>query len=164
MPVIIRNTPAGYDWGWYSREDPRLHLQSTDRQHDYKVWLEERGRRVFHPVGTIPRKVLKSLQQEVAAHRTLVEDRWVRFLIEKRWIELRFAAPVAVLVVYPNTPNRFIRTIDILEHFPGIPEKIMQLTADDVRLSEEKASLEIWPQLPDEDRMDIRLSTEIWEG
>jgi hypothetical protein len=164
MPIIIRNTPPGYDWGWYSREEPRMHLQSTDGEHVYKVWLEERGRRVFHPVGTIPRKVQKALQEEVADHRTFVEDKWVRMMIDKKWIELRFAAPVAVLVVYPNTPNRFVRTVDLSEHFPGAIDRIMQLTATDVRLSVAKASLEVWPQLPEEDRWDIRLSTEIWQG
>src|SRR5205823_6754388 len=57
MPAILEDVPPGYDWGWYSREDPRMHLQVVDRQHKgfkYKVWLEARGRRIFTPANSIP--------------------------------------------------------------------------------------------------------------
>src|ERR1022692_1949001 len=30
MTVILRGLPKGFDWGWYSREDPRMHLQIVD--------------------------------------------------------------------------------------------------------------------------------------
>src|SRR5262245_41133279 len=66
MPNIIRDVPPGHNWGWYSREDPRMHIQSTDGLHDYKVWLETRGQRGFEPEGKIPAKILKALQKEVA--------------------------------------------------------------------------------------------------
>lgn len=49
MAVIVRNVPPSYSWGWYSREDPRMHLQAVDSQHrklGYKVWLENKGKRV----------------------------------------------------------------------------------------------------------------------
>jgi len=41
---------------------------------------------------------------------------------------------------------------------------MMQLQPSDVRLSKQKASVEIYPQLDDPDRMDVRLSDIIWEG
>ena len=50
MPVIIRNVPPGFNWGWYSREDPCMHVQTLDGP-EYKIWLEEAGKRVFEPVG-----------------------------------------------------------------------------------------------------------------
>ena len=72
MPVILRNVPAGYNWGWYSREDPRMHLQVVDDAHKglgYRVWLEARGKRVFEPEGDIPAKVLKKLHPLAAYPR-----------------------------------------------------------------------------------------------
>jgi hypothetical protein len=64
--VILRNVPAGYHWGWYSREDQRMHLQTVDSKHSnqYKVWLERDGKRAFEPETAIPAKVLKALQKE----------------------------------------------------------------------------------------------------
>jgi hypothetical protein len=164
MPTVIRDTPAGYDWGWYSREEPRMHLPSLNEKHEYKVWLEERGTRIFQPADKIPAKVLKPLQKHVSAHRQFIEDRWVRIMIKQGWLSLHFAAPFAVLSVYPNTPNRFTRTLDLAAEFPGAIEEMCRLKPADVRLSAEKASLEIYPQLPDPDRMDVRLSRIIWEG
>ena len=164
MPTIIRDTPPGYDWGWYSREEPRMHLQSTDEEHRFKVWMEDRGRRVFQPEAKIPAKVLKPLQKQVATHRQFIEDRWVRLMLHKDWIEAHLTVPCVVLNMYPNTPSRFSRTIDLTVEFPGAREEIMQLTPRDIRLSKEKGSLEIWSQLPEADRMDMRLSPVIWEG
>ena len=54
MPIVLRNVPSGCTWGWYSREDPRMHLQTLDETHQYKIWLESKGRRVVEPVGKIP--------------------------------------------------------------------------------------------------------------
>lgn len=141
-----------------------MHLQSTDGKHDYKIWLEERGRRVFQPEGKIPARVLKSLQKEVVDHRQLIEGRWARFMIKQGWLDLHFAAPHVTLVVYPNTPNRFTRTLDLTAEFPGAVEEMSQLKPSDVTLSVEKGSVEIYPHLPDPDRMDVRLSDIIWEG
>src|SRR5271156_613578 len=78
MSIVIRNVPKGYNWGWYSREDPRMHLQTVDWKHHYKIWLEDNGKRIFEPVGAIPSAVLKKLTEEVSAHRTFVEDNWAR--------------------------------------------------------------------------------------
>src|SRR4051812_31009476 len=64
MPAILRDVPPGFNWGWYSREDPRMHLQTVDAEHqgDHKVWLEARGRRVFEPAMKIPSRVLKEIR------------------------------------------------------------------------------------------------------
>jgi len=37
MPAILRDVPSGHKWGWYSREDQRMHLQSVDGKYKYKV-------------------------------------------------------------------------------------------------------------------------------
>ena len=104
MPVIVRNVPSGHDWSWHSREDQRMHLQSVDEQHDYKVWLEEKGERTFESVGKIPSKVVKALREYVAEHRIHIEDRWVRLMLDKHWLHLYIALPKLTLVAYPNMP------------------------------------------------------------
>jgi hypothetical protein len=164
MPVIIRDTPAGHDWGWYSREDPRLHLQTVDEQHrnEYKVWLETRGRRTCEAATKIPGKVLKAIQGRVARNRQTIEDRWVSFMIRKGWLQAHLAASQVILIVYPNTPNSFERAIDLTEHLTL--EEIQALRPEDIKLSPEMASLQIWPARPEDQREDVRLSTVIWRG
>jgi len=164
MPVIIRDTPPGYDWGWYSREDQRMHLQTVDEQHrnEYKIWLETRGRRTFEAVTKIPSKVLKAIQARVARKRMTVEDHWVSFIIRRGWLRAHFAAPKVTLTVYPNTPNAFTREVDLTEDL--LAEEIQALRPKDIRLSPEMASLQIWPSRPEDEREDIRLSTIIWQG
>src|SRR5262245_39896620 len=90
MPGNLHNVPAGYDWGWYSREEPRMHLKVIDEKHKrlkYKVWLEKEGRRVVEPAGEIPVKILTALRTELARNRDVVEDSWVRFMIRKGWLK-----------------------------------------------------------------------------
>jgi hypothetical protein len=164
MPKILANTPPGYDWGWYSREDPRMHLQVLDPQgaeDQHKVWLEEKGRRIVEPTAKIPNKVLKVLKARIVQNRRFIEDRWVRFMIRQGWLQVYLSAPKATLVAYPNTPNSFIREIDLSQDI--LPEEARKLRQRDIRLSPEMASLQIWPALPEDQRQDIRLSTILWQ-
>jgi hypothetical protein len=163
MPVIIRDTPPGYDWGWYSREDARMHLQTVDEQHrnEYKVWLENRGRRTCEPAAKIPSKVVKAIQTAVARKRQTIEDRWVSLMIRKGWLRAHLDAPEVTLLAYPNTPNSFTRSVNLGEDLT--PEEIRALKPEDIRLSPEMASLEIWPSRPEDKRQDIRLSPILWQ-
>src|SRR5438105_15855178 len=83
MPIIVADPPPGYDWGWYSREDPRMHLQTVDRQHRnlYKVWLETRGRRAIEPSTRIKADVLRGIRAAIRRDRQTIEDHWVEFMI-----------------------------------------------------------------------------------
>src|SRR2546426_236058 len=102
MPSILRDIPPGHRWGWYSREEPRMHLQSVDDAHHYKVWLEEKGTRIFEPAGKIPAKILKPLATVVNENRLFIEDNWARFMVAKDWLALHIALPKLTLVAYPN--------------------------------------------------------------
>ena len=64
--IILRSVPTGYSWGWFAREDSRMHLQTVDKKNRnrYKVWLEN-GMRTFEPAESIPAKILKPLEAEV---------------------------------------------------------------------------------------------------
>ncbi len=160
MPAFLRNVPSGHNWGWYSREEPRMHLQSVDRKYDYKVWLERGGRRAFEPEGKLPAKVLKAMRETVAAKRQLIEDNWVHFLLDKDWIALHVALPTLTLVAYPNTPNKFTRVIDLTTWLN--PTLLATLTPDIIELNREMVALRLWTNRPEEQAYDVRLSRLLW--
>ena len=83
----------------------------------YKVWLEEKGERMFEPAGKVPPKLLKPLREFLGQHRLAVEDRWVRFMLDKHWLHLHIALPKLTLVAYPNMPTKFTREIDLATWF-----------------------------------------------
>src|SRR5688572_10780455 len=79
MTVLLRDIPPTYDWGWFSREDHRMHVQTVDKEHHrlhYKVWLENRGQRVIEPEPGIPAKVLKPLRAAIVRERQRLELYW----------------------------------------------------------------------------------------
>lgn len=174
MTVVLRNIPAGYNWGWFSREDPRMHLQTVDRLHRgadaHKVWLEEKGKRVIEPVGSIPSRVLKSLTADLTPDRLHVEVQWVGFMIENDWIKLSLRGSVITVIAYPNHPGaRFTRTVDLADHMPGVYDPTSLITprhipkAEDVTLSWELAAIEIWPKRDEGHRRHISLAEILWE-
>jgi|LSQX01.3.fsa_nt_gb hypothetical protein len=165
MAVILRNVPPSYNWGFYSREEPRMHLQVVDPQHrrlGYKVWLEERGRRVFLPLPGIPAKVLKSLQQEVSVSRRRdgIEHEWVDLMIQKQWLSVRLEWPLIRIFAYPGTPNAFERQLNLLADFSEEFARI--ITPEDVVLNEELACLELLPDRHESRRPHIRLQPILW--
>jgi hypothetical protein len=165
MPVILRDIPPGINWGWYSCEEPRMHLQVVDSRtpkEKYKIWLEARGRRIIEPDRAIPSRILRAISAAITEHRQFIEDRWVRFMILNSWLEFHLAPPQVTLAVYPRTPNTFNRIVDLTKDVTA--KEAMKLTELDVGLSVEMASLQIWPQLPEDLRQDVRLSTILWEG
>jgi hypothetical protein len=163
MPIILRDVPPGYNWGWYAREDPRMHVQTVDRKHrnEYKLWPEERGKPVIQPAGPVPAKVLKKVQSEVDKKRASIEAEWVHWMIELGWLILKVDGTLVTLTAYPNTPNRFDRVIN-LEDYVGtlVAAKIRP---DDVRLNSEFAVIEIWPQKPETRRPFIELGPVLWQ-
>ena len=164
MAVLLRDLPAGCNWGWYSREEPRMHLQTVDRKNLnlYKVWLEREGRRVFEPADKIPAKILKRLEAEVHKKRDHLDGRWVDFMIDNCWLEHRLAGTRVTLIAYPDTPNRFTRTLDLADYFR--PAALAEIGPDDLTLNSELAALEIWPDRPEPRRHHIRLAPILWEG
>lgn len=160
MPAILRDIPRGHHWGWYSREEPRMHLQSVGEAHHYKVWLEENGKRIFEPVGKVPAKVLKALTGVVNEHRLFVEDNWARFMLDKGWMALHIALPKLTLIAYPNMPTKFGRVVDLTTWLN--PKALASLTPDVIELNRDMASLRLWTNRPEEQTFDARLSRLLW--
>ena len=172
MTVILRGVPKGFDWGWYSREDPRMHLQIVDGKNPgrYKVWLEKDGKRIFEPVGKIPGKTLKVLEAEVKNLRRFVEARWTNLMIENGWLRFNMRGREITLTVYSAFPGaRFTRTFDIADYFPARYDPASQIKdktpikPEDLVLNDQMAAIEVWPQKEESLRHHIYLPTLLWK-
>lgn len=121
MAVVLRNV-AGHNWGWFSREDERMHLQTVDGESrkgpkSAKVWLEERGKRICQAAnGKID---LRKLESKVKQDRANIEALWINFMIDNGWLAFELSSHLVTLTAYPNSHNRFFRTIDLKSEFPG---------------------------------------------
>jgi hypothetical protein len=162
--IVLKDVPPTYDWGWFSREDPRMHVQSVDRAHwnkGYKVWLERDGRRVIEPEPGIPAKVWKALDRRILRERGMIEAFWISHMMEKGWLELHVANPIVTLVAYPRLPHHFVRILDLREDI-GDPETLAKVTSSEVVFNKEYAVLEIFPKRPEGRRHHIRLESVLW--
>ena len=143
-----------------------MHLQTIDPKeprHRYKLWLEEKGKRVIQPAGKIPANVLKEVRSRVSEYRQWIEDKWVRFMMDNGWLELHVALPHVSLVAYPHTPNKFVRKLDFASWFTQ--DQLKTLKPEGVVLDREMASLRLWADRPDDlVPYDLRLSTILWQG
>lgn len=171
--IILRSVPTGYSWGWFAREDPRMHVQTVDAKHrsDYKVWLEAKGKRTFEPVDSIPSKVIKPLEAKVKIERIRVEAQWVSLMVQNDWIAFTLDGSVITLIAYPSFPgSKFTRTVDLAEYLRGIYNPRSQMwpkipiTLGDVALNAEIAALEIWPQKHESQRYHISLPEILWQN
>jgi hypothetical protein len=164
MPAVLRNVPAGYDWGWYSREEPRMHLQVVDKKHaylHYKVWLEDKAKRVFEPVGDVPPKILKKLRDEIRLKRASIEMEWVDLMIGKGWLRHRLADLTLILTAYPGTASQFERRVDLAPHLS--PEEQARFKPADVGLNQEFAVIELWPARHESRRPFILIPPILWQ-
>lgn len=106
-----------------------MHLQTLDPNHlgddEFKVWLENRGQRVFE-IAKIPRgksramKAFKSLEEELRANRVTVEHKWVQITIANGWIKPILKDEIVELVVYPSYPTKFTVELDLRKELPGL--------------------------------------------
>lgn len=166
MTVLLRDVPPSYNWGWFSREEPRMHLQVVDKVHGflhYKVWLENKTRRAIQPVGSIPPKIFKVLQSEISKQRERIETYWIIFMIKNGWLKVRLKNGILTILAYPHTPNHFERTLPLAEIIPN-EEIARKVTPQDVTLNEEFGLLEIFPQKEEAARDHVPLGDILWGG
>lgn len=162
MAVVLRNV-ANHNWGWFSREDPRMHLQTVEDDarsgpNSAKVWLEDRGRRICE---TASGKVdLKKLQAKVKTERKNIEARWIDFMIKNGWLTVTLNGSVARLTVYPGSHYQFTRDIDLRDEFPGAykGQRSWELNPPNVDLDSEHAALAVGTETNLDDREHIDLT------
>lgn len=163
MAKILKGAPAPLDWGFYSEEEPRMHLQTMNpnKHGDYKYFLERDGQRVLEPALALPNnKMLKSFAAEVRAKSDLIEIEWLSRVIAKGHLKLDFDGRVVTLMLYPQLGTRGVkRTVDVPERFPGLPlEKVRP------SLDAEEATLILSQREDGSRRIDLFLPNLLWEG
>jgi hypothetical protein len=163
VPVLVRNTPPGYDWAFYSREEPRMHLQTTpDAKTDCKVWLEAQGQWSIEKSGDVPSRVFNALRSALETQPQLawrVRAQWVRQMILKGWLTLSMDRNGARLISYPGMPHSFERPVDLSRQAPSSWLKSPQ----DAVLDPETASLTIGAGRPEHERVLVDLADLLWE-
>jgi hypothetical protein len=124
MPTLIRNV-AGHNWGWFSQEDQRMHLQTVEAEarsgpNKAKIWLESKGKRIFElATGDISGPDLKRLKAKVDSERSILEAKWISLMIHHEWIKAELEGHIVVVTAYPNTHNKFSRKLDLKKFYPG---------------------------------------------
>ncbi len=120
--ATILDGVAKLDWGFYSREEDRMHLQVVGPRGspNYKVFLEREGKRVFEPAKDRepPPIVDKALRKALARDLHIVEAEWLDRLIKtkKILVKLHPATETATVDVYPGTRDKIHRTIILATH------------------------------------------------
>lgn len=124
MAVVVRST-AGHDWGWFSREDPRMHIQTVDSKarrgrNKARVWLEHDGRRIFDVdlQGQLSAKDVRALEAKVQAERESIEDQWCHFMAENGWLKASVEGHLLKIEAYPSH-HGYTREVDLRRQFPG---------------------------------------------
>lgn len=127
MPTMFR--ALGFNWGWYSREDPRMHIQVVGGQKGSQpsFWLESRGTRVFEPrdkeTERLPAKDRDTILSMVRLNSEKIESHWESFMISKGWVKVQLDGPELKVTAYPGKPEAFTRTLDLQRVYPGIYEE-----------------------------------------
>lgn len=119
LAKLLRNT-AGRDWGFFSEEDDRMHIQTVDdKGASSKYWLEDRGVRVFTKAygNEDDRKVLEAIRKDDNKNR--VERAWVKLMIQRGKLTVSYNNYVVTLTAYPRTHNSYSRQVNLAEMFPG---------------------------------------------
>jgi transcriptional regulator with XRE-family HTH domain len=167
-PVMLPNV-AKRDWGWFSREDPRMHLQTLgefrEGKHRVRAWLELKGQRAFVPdkgIKEMTSKEWKEFEAAVREDRKHLEARWVKFMMQNSWISARLSGSTITVVAYPATHNQFARTIDLRRVFPGA-YPYWEENPPVVDLDLKNGMLRVGPQEEDPDKRDhIALESYLW--
>lgn len=167
MAVILRNV-ADHNWGWFSREDQRMHLQTVDEgaikgPRKVRVWLENKGKRTFElSEGSPSGAQLKKLKAKIDAERDQIEVHWVVFMIKNDWLKAQLKGRVVTLTAYPGTHNSFTREIDLSREFPGAYPNDPQFSWDSrtiyADLDDEHCALAVGPEKNKDNREHILLT------
>jgi hypothetical protein len=163
MAVIIRNL-IGENWGWFSREDQRMHIQTLlNKKNKIHFWLETRGVRDFvYHTGKVSGSDTTKIKEYVDENRETLEYEWIKFISHNGWIKVSLHGNVVTLTVYPGTSGEFKRTIDLEEEFPGrfdgsLLDGVWMPTIEHVKIMADDALLAIGEEenLDHRDHMDL---------
>jgi hypothetical protein len=167
MPKLLRQV-GGIDWGFFSEQETRLHLQSLGAVKEYKVWLECGGSRCFEdaePRGNVlPPKIRRELYAATIQNRYPVENYWVAQQIKlgRLLVVVDPGRYVATLKMYPGTHNELVRQVDVstLAKFPDGGKAYLKHYVLDGSLP----ALRFGTHLPEGEQYDLYLPGLLWTG
>ena len=173
MATVFPRLTGTTSWGFYSREDPRMHLQTVDQERKkdnsiIRVWLENLGTRTFEidvcPDDKDSRKAVDALKKKLLTDRKKVEVIWTNLMYDKDWIKTELRGDVVVVTAYPGYHSKFTRLINLREEGPGLYRNNPDLKIDpkDVTLKKESMSLSV--KAADHEFVDIPLEEILWQG
>jgi hypothetical protein len=162
MAAIVRDAPPGIHWGFFSREDARMHLQTTypEKMGDYKVWLEQRGKRVIIPDSPIPARIIKGLAKALnepggRRNRAVVESAWVRFMIDNEWVKVEIDNKKLTVTAYPQHRPIVRRT--------ELTEGEYRASLGGWKVDRDVQAIVLGLDLPEIQQVQIRLANLIWK-
>jgi hypothetical protein len=164
-PPHVIDSAGDYSWGFFSREDPRMHLQSTGKhRNEYHVWLEKNGNRVFEPDKGDSNTVFSKLYDALKKKEDHVESTWVRFMLDKGWLNFHLDGKNLILKAYPGLNHSFTRTIDLTKHSMEIREGTVDPVKMHIKLDRTEACIILFSDRPENQQIWIEINVELWKG
>jgi len=121
-----------------------MHLQVVAPKNvHHKVWLENKGKRVFEPEGKVSASVLNPLRSYLKDHLFEVESEWANLLWETQWFKLKFVGNGVHAIVYPGTHQEFRRVVNLAVEFPN---GYQDMLAGSVTFNLKTSAIEVWPK------------------
>jgi len=171
MATIFRHLTGTIDWGFFTDEHERMHLQTVDKEHKTKdkkirVHLERLGKRIFEverrPDDPKLRKAVQDLQEKLLTERDVVENKWTNLMVAKKWIKTDLSGENIIVTAYPNHEWRFTRTINLRKAAPGKIDRLAPLLqSKDVKIKDDSGSLSV--SVSGEELIDIPLERILWQ-
>jgi hypothetical protein len=162
MPKIVPNV-AKIDWGFYSENETRMHLQALGDAPKFKVWLEQNNKRCFIDAGDVPMKrgMFNELKTAVVPDRYRIDNFWFAMQIDLGHVKLeKFERDFKVkLTLYPGTNHANVKTLLLnkLKTFPDAADMMKH-----VALDASMAAISFGTHRPAERRYDLYLPDIFW--
>ena len=119
---LVANTSDEGIWGFtieagsdpFPVPEPRMHVRCFTVDGTPRVYLEDRGRRVWDPEPGFPPDLERAVRGEIEIQRDQIEAAWTREMIAQwGWLSLTPDGAMVTLTAYRGMAGEFTRTIDL---------------------------------------------------
>ena len=171
MPThrLVANTSDEGIWGFtieagsdpFPVPEPRLHVRAFNVDNTPKVYLEDRGHRVWDPEPGFPPDLERSARGEIELQRHQIELAWTKEMITTwAWLSLTQDGAMVTLTAYRGAVGEFTRRLDLRRdcgvlHPPGGRGEILLA-------SEPEAAIVIYADRPPQWQVRLPLAGKLW--
>ena len=124
MPThrLVANTSDENLWGFtieagsdpIPAPEPRMHVRCFTVDNTPKVYLEDRGHRVWEPEPGFPPDLERAVRADLEIQRHQIETAWTKEMIATwGWLDLEQDGAMVTLTAYRGTAENFNRVIDL---------------------------------------------------